>query len=439
MPDINTNSITPGTADRITILDSLRGIAVLGILIMNIPFFGLPDPAGYNPVAMNEIGTINEKIYIIVNGYLDGTQRAIFSMLFGAGILLFVSRLEKRLKGIRPAEYFIRRQLWLIVFGLFNAYILLWPGDILFPYGICGIIMFVFRKLSVKFLILAAGICLLLMTVRENVDLYRKKEKIEIGERVALQDSLKTTEEEKANLEEMRKMKELHTPESVRSEMKTVLKKMKGSYADAYHYFNGLNFKIETTYSMLKIWDILIFMFLGMAFYKSGIITGNVSSKVYWILTCLGVILGGYLSWLYIAQHSNYQYNQFSIYKNTSFGFYEIARTFRSIGVLGIIMLIYKSGRFKWFFSLMKPVGQMAFTNYLTQSFICNFIFLGAGLGLIGSFDRKEIYFIAIGVWVIQIIWSHIWLRYYRYGPLEWCWRSLTYWKKQPMSKTHLD
>jgi uncharacterized protein len=190
---------------------------------------------------------------------------------------------------------------------------------------------------------------------------------------------------------------------------------------------------------MLKIWDILIFMFLGMAFYKSGILTGNVSSKVYWILTCLGVILGGYLSWLYIAQHTNYQYNQFSIYKNTSFGFYEIARTFRSIGVLGIIMLIYKSGRFKWFFSLMKPVGQMAFTNYLTQSFICNFIFLGAGLGLIGSFDRKEIYFIAIGVWVIQIIWSHIWLRYYRYGPLEWCWRSLTYWKKQPMSKTHLD
>ena len=144
------NAIEPTQkTERIILLDSLRGIAVLGILIMNIPFFGLPDPAGYNPVALDEIGTINEKIFIIVNGYIDGTQRAMFSMLFGAGILLFVSRLETRAEGLKPADYFLRRQLWLLAFGLFNAYVLLWPGDILFPYGVCGIILFVFRKMKI--------------------------------------------------------------------------------------------------------------------------------------------------------------------------------------------------------------------------------------------------------------------------------------------------
>ena len=75
----------------------------------------------------------------------------------------------------------------------------------------------------------------------------------------------------------------------------------------------------------------------------------------------------------------------------------------------------------------------MAFTNYLMQSFLCNLFFLGAGFGMIGSLDRKEVYLVALAVWTLQIAWSHLWLRLFRFGPLEWCWRSLTYWKPQNM------
>jgi uncharacterized protein len=98
-------------------------------------------------------------------------------------------------------------------------------------------------------------------------------------------------------------------------------------------------------------------------------------------------------------------------------------------------MLLYKSGLFNWFFAMMRPVGQMAFTNYLMQSLCVGLIFYGVGLGLFGKLQRYEIYFVVFAVWTVQIIYSHIWLRYFRFGPLEWAWRSLTYWELQPMKK----
>ncbi|MES2892915.1 MAG: DUF418 domain-containing protein, partial [Bacteroidota bacterium] len=161
--------------ERIVIIDSLRGIALLGILLMNIPYFALPMPGVDNLAVNNEIGTFNGKTWYGINWFLEGSQRAIFSMLFGAGIILFLTRLEKRVEGLMTAEYFIRRQLWLLVFGLVNAFILLWPGDILFEYAIIGIIAFAFRRLSAKHLLLAAFGCMVLMTARENLDLSRRK------------------------------------------------------------------------------------------------------------------------------------------------------------------------------------------------------------------------------------------------------------------------
>ena len=114
-------------SERIVILDSLRGIAILGILLMNIPGFALPDPAAYGDLSvLNEMGTINFKVWYFIDWFMEGSQRALFSMLFGAGIILFITRQEKKAEGLYPADYFFRRQLWLLVFGLFNAFVLLW-------------------------------------------------------------------------------------------------------------------------------------------------------------------------------------------------------------------------------------------------------------------------------------------------------------------------
>src|SRR6185369_6688017 len=112
---------------------------------------------------------------------------------------------------------------------------------------------------------------------------------------------------------------------------------------------------------------------------------------------------------------------------------YEPGRLLRALGIFGFIMLLYKSGWFNWLFAIMRAPGQMAFTNYLGQSLICGILFYSVGFKLYGRLDRAEVYLTVLAIWIFQIIFFHIWLRYFRFGPFEWLWRSLTYWKRQPM------
>ena len=135
-----------GQQERIIFLDSLRGIAILGILLMNIPGFGLPYVA-INDFSIQPQGDLNYFFwYVFGPGVFEGSMRGLFSMLFGAGMFIFITRLEKRTTGMMAAELFMRRQLWLLVFGLFHAYILFWFWDVLFHYAICGIVLFPFRR-----------------------------------------------------------------------------------------------------------------------------------------------------------------------------------------------------------------------------------------------------------------------------------------------------
>jgi uncharacterized protein len=176
-------------------------------------------------------------------------------------------------------------------------------------------------------------------------------------------------------------------------------------------------------------------MFLGLAFFKLGIIQGESTLTTYVVMTVLGLGVGLFISFLRLQSFLAFDFNFFEITKNTNFAFYEISRFVRAIGIFGFIMVLYKSGWFKWLFSLMRPVGQMAFTNYLMQSVICGILFYGVGFGLFGKLQRYELYYVVASIWVFQIIASNIWLRYYRFGPMEWLWRSLTYWKIQPIKK----
>ena len=424
--------------ERIIILDSLRGIAILGILLMNIPGFALPDPALYDPSVLNEVGT-NFKTWYFIEWFMEGSQRALFSMLFGAGIILFITRQEKKVEGLWPADYFLRRQLWLLVFGLFNAFVLLWFWDILFQYAIIGIIMFAFRRLSPKTLIIGAVLSLLLMTARENVDAYRQRQVIVKGELIAKIDTTvtKLTDDRKEALEAMTGFKEKASPAAKKKQMEKNLAAVRGSYSGFYKYQSERSFFGEVHYTYDGLWDIMVFMFLGMAFFKNGIITGQASTKVYWGLFIGGLGIGLILSYFRLQPLIDYAFNRFDYTKNISFEFYEISRTFRALGIFGLIMLLYKSGWFKWLFALMRPVGQMAFTNYLMQSLLVGLFFYGIGCGMYGKLQRYEIYYVVGATWALQIIWSHIWLRYFRFGPLEWAWRSLTYWKKQPMKKAN--
>jgi uncharacterized protein len=438
MDNVSSTGIGPvSQSERIGIIDSLRGFAILGILLMNIPYFGLPDPATTDVLPMHEVGTINERVWYGILLVFDGTQRAIFSMLFGAGVLLFISRVQKRSTGMEPADYFIRRQLWLVVFGLLDGYLLMWPGDILFLYGICGIILFVFRKLPPKSLLVAAGVCLVLMTARENVDIYRRKAIILRGEAIARLDTtrIKLSDEQKEDLAAMIDAREKWDSAAMQKTMAKNLRQIRGGYSNVYRNLSEVTAGEETSMAFGFLWDGLLFMFVGMALFKTGVLMGSGSRWVYWWLMVVGLGAGIFLTYTWIEPAVRLKYDFYQYDKQIHFEYYEIGRTLRSLGLYGLIMLLYKSGWLNWLFSLMRPVGQMAFTNYLMQSIMCGLFFYGIGLGMYGKLERYQIYYVVGGVWVLEIGWSHLWLRYFRFGPFEWLWRSLTYWRRQPMRR----
>lgn len=420
--------------ERIILLDSLRGIAVLGILIMNIPGFGMAYGQIFDPYVMGEMTGLNFQSYYQVELILEGSQRAIFSMLFGAGMLLFINRLQEKMDGLLVAEYFIRRQLWLLVFGLFNAYVLLWYWDILYHYAILGVILFAFRRMSPKGLFIAAVICLIIMTYRENSRFYHDKAVVKKGEAVLALDTtkVKLTPRQKGELEAYQSFKDRMKPEAKKKRINDNIREVRGSYEQLYNAHSERSYDGETAgLFYFLIWDGLILMFLGMAFYKNGVLLGSASTTVYWALFIGGLAIGIPLSYYRLQPMIDSNFNYFEVVKNYDFQFYEVSRVFRSLGIFGLIMLLYKSGWFKAIFALMRPVGQMAFTNYLLQSFICGVIFYGIGFGMFGKLARYELFYVVGAVWVFEIILSHVWLRYFRFGPLEWLWRSLTYWKWQ--------
>ena len=189
-------------------------------------------------------------------------------------------------------------------------------------------------------------------------------------------------------------------------------------------------------FSYFGIWDVLQFMFLGMAFFKNGILLGNGSNRLYLFMFIIGFGVGLTLSYFRVQHHISTGFNYFDYAKAATFDFFQLDRAFRTLGMFGAIMMIYKSGVFKWLFALMRAPGQMAFTNYLMQSIIALILFYGIGFAFYGQLERHQLYLIVFAIWAFQIIFSHIWLHYFRFGPFEWAWRSLTYWKRQPMRKS---
>lgn len=422
--------------ERIILLDSLRGTAVLGILLMNITAFAYSGVLEADPFIRNE-STLNFRIWHFVNVFISGSQRALFSMLFGAGILLFVGRKEQTLKGLETADYFFRRQLWLIVFSLVDVFILWWQSDILLHFAIIGMAMFVSRNLTPKQLIIGAVVCLMLMVARENRDLYKRKKLIARGEAVAAlnlpTDSL--TFLQKAQLQAMKEFRYVTSTEGKLKRITADNARVLGNLASTYGYRTNIYVDSLIPNLFYAVWDVPIFMFLGMAFFKLGILTGSAPVRTYLWMAIVGLSIGLILSYIRIQYRVEAKADLFETTKNMHVAFFHLDRVFRAIGIVASFMLLYKSGIFDWLFSKLQPVGQMALTNYLGQSAICSFIFNGFGLGLFGKLERYEIYLVVLAIWIFQVLFSVIWMRYFLYGPCEWAWRSATYWRLQPFVK----
>ncbi|WP_162946360.1 DUF418 domain-containing protein [Chitinophaga barathri] len=426
-------------SERLQIIDSLRGIALCGILLMNIPYFGMPHMMDFDLRLRNETGA-NYYLWWIVRLFFEGTMRGFFSMLFGAGCILLLERLEKRPPGdISPADIYYRRLLWLLLFGFVDANVLLWNGDVLYVYAAGGLLLYPFRHAKPRLLLIVAIIALAIGTFKGTTRLYEQKAKRTKGE-YALQlekQKVKLTEKQKNDKEAWEKFQKEHSRESQLKEAKEEVEAYQGSYVQTLKHVYPRNEEYQSfsVYGFF-FWDLMVCFFLGMYFYKTGVLTGLKPVSFYWKLMLAGYLLGLPLNYWLLDSIFQKDFDITRMADQNLISWYEIRRILVLLGHLGLLMLLYKYGVAKGFLKLMASVGQMAFTNYLMQSIICGFIFYGAGLRWYGAMERYELYIVTGCVWIFQVIFSNIWLKYYRFGPFEWVWRSLTYWKKQPFKRS---
>jgi uncharacterized protein len=175
-------------------------------------------------------------------------------------------------------------------------------------------------------------------------------------------------------------------------------------------------------------------MFLGMAMMRFGMLGAERSTRFYATLA-----LGGYAVGIPMNSHSAWTIVQ-SGFDPATLAFasstYDIGRLSIALGHLGTVMLLCKTGWLGWLMRSFAAIGQMAFSSYIFHSVVCAFLFTGYGFALYGRLQRYQLYYVVAAIWVFQMIVSPIWLRHFRFGPMEWLWRSLTYWGRQPMRRT---
>ena len=174
-------------------------------------------------------------------------------------------------------------------------------------------------------------------------------------------------------------------------------------------------------------------MLIGMALYKLGVLQGERSSGFYVRLAVVGYAIGLSVNALsmYGMITSNYDIVA-TIFWNVP---HQIGRVAVALAHAAMIILLVKGAWMRWLTDRLAAVGQMAFSNYISHSIIYALVFYAPGLRLFGQLQRYQLYYLVVGMWILSLAISPIWLRYFRFGPLEWCWRSLTYWQRQPMRR----
>ncbi len=415
---------------RIEALDFVRGVALCGILLMNITGFGLPD-AYVNPVNAGGATGANLWAWIITEVGFEGTQRALFSMLFGASVILLTSRLEAAGRA-DAADIYFRRNLWLIGFGMVNAYLFLWYGDILYAYGVTALFVYAFRKMAPKWL-LAIGVGVLILGAVWNA----YDNRVLLGEHAAYVAAAQARDGgaplNEAQASAISAWEEARTEfKSTPEEIADAVTARTSGYWPAFVRTASINAFFQTWFLYRYFFDLFGMMLIGMALYRLGVLTLERPARLYWAMLALGYGIGvtvNILETRWIIDHR---------FSALSFGqahlSYDLGRLAMTIGHLGALLLFVRSGALGWLRRAFAAVGQMAVTNYLTHSVVCGFLFIG--LGWYNRLERHELYYVVFAIWAAQLVISPLWLKHFRFGPVEWLWRTLTYMERQPMRRT---
>jgi uncharacterized protein len=420
------------TGERITSLDIMRGFVLCGILLMNINGFGLAH-AYQDPTIAGGYEGWNLYTWIATNMFFEGTMRGLFSLLFGVGMYILLDRMEKREAGIKGADIYFRRLMWLLVFGVIHAYLLIWSGEILYNYALMGFLVYSFRRLTPRMLVIIAIVLFSIgslwnfLEYRGNVDMLDKVEQA----KVLTAEGKELSWDIKGAIEEWSKIQEKRSPDYI-----TYFNEgMRKDYLSVVA-FNAPKVFEWKTYGPYRydLWDILSMMLLGMALFKWNVLSGKKSIRFYGIMVLVGYAIGLTVNYFETTHIINNSFSYISFYEtNTT---YDLGRVAVCLGHIGMIMLFGKLNILRWFKHAISCIGKMALTNYLMHSVICMIVFTGAGFGMFGRLQRYELLYVVFSIWVFQLIISPLWLKYFHFGPVEWLWRRLSYLQKPAFKKT---
>lgn len=400
-----------GQIERIASIDVLRGVAVLGILLINVRYFGGHMRDMHNPAHPNGLTTVNLLVWLIGDLFFENKMIAIFSMLFGAGIVILTERADTRQSPLPMVFY--RRLCWLLAFGLVHAYAL-WFGDILITYSICGAIVFLFRRRSATTLILLGVIVYSLFLI-----LWQWADLFPTYVSPILLDWWFD-----------------RTPAPIRTS-----DAYHGSYWDLFRWRvwrnPGFHIRIGLSYSFWRCGGLML---LGMGLMKLGVFSASRGTRWYLRLMALGYGMGIPLvayGILHTIAHNKHLVDFFGISVNPPLAkaAFMSGSVLVALGHVAAVMLICRNGDLSSIRASFAAVGRMALTNYLMQTVVCVIVFDGWAWDQWGRWSMAQEALLVIAIWFGHLLVSPLWLGRFRFGPMELLWRSLTYCKRLPIRR----
>jgi uncharacterized protein len=392
----------PPYPSRLQPLDATRGVAVLGIVAANIVGFALPAAAYYSPVATGPASGADLATWVATFVLVEGRMRALFSILFGASLLLVAERAASG--GDDPATAHLARMGWLFAIGLAHLY-LVWWGDILAHYALVGLLAWPFGRWRVRWLLLAA-VALLLVHAAVLLDLARHATAAGLGspQWLAFADAF-------------------GAPATGSLAAETAA--LGGTWPEQVAWrWQHAPTPIEALWSGGA--ETLAYMLLGMAGLKTGFLAGTWARRRY--LLAAAALLGstlplyGLLAWRTWTRG----FAPLDVFAASQLWSVPL----RPLGALGYAALAATlAGRS----SLLTAAGRVALSNYLGASLVCTAIFYGGDQ--FARWSRASLAMLVLALWALMLAWPQPWLARFRHGPFEWVWRSLARFAWQPLRR----
>lgn len=390
-------------SERIVSLDALRGFALLGILLINVRVFSMPETVLLNPTVYGDFTGANYAVWLTTHLVAELKFITLFSMLFGAGTMLFTATKRQKNQPVLRLHY--RRTLALIVIGLGHAY-LLWYGDILVAYGLCGLWLILARNWTPRTQALFGLFMVFVPSMLE----------VSTGLTTGTEAITAQWSPPMATLTEEVTTYQSGWLEQMDHRVPTALQRQTEGFLGVTLYRAGGS------------------MLLGMALFQWGVLTEERSDRFYRRLALYGTVVGvpTILAGVWFIELNDWGpgaalfYRQFNYWGSLAL----------STAYIGLVIGYCRHHEDGILTRALAAVGRTAFTNYLLQTVLATTIFYGHGLGLFGQVSRVEGLGIVVVIWAIQIPLSVLWLRYFRFGPVEWVWRVLTYGRGQPLLDT---